>query len=185
MDPEPVKSPSGELTILRGRVVTRQVRKRAGMREGLVWIEAYLPLDVAAYAEFMDLTMSAHAGDPVAAAAASPDLASKALTPVDAHGEAMLPEQVVKLAHEHVLRGARIDLMHDEVARDDVRLVESFVNGPEVASPNFWPGAWVVVLKVDPASPVFAAVDAGVLDAVSFQAWVIKQPVVINLAAVE
>lgn len=165
-----------------GRVKRTRVSKSAGgMTEGLVWVEAYLPLDVEALAAFV--AKAQELGGPELAAEADPELASKALEPIDAHGEAMLPEAVIALAHGYLTDCRKVDVMHDGVARTEVDVVESFVNGPEVESPHFYPGAWVSVLKIDPASQLFADVDAGKLDAVSFQAWVSKVPVTVNLAA--
>ncbi|MGB0685821.1 MAG: XkdF-like putative serine protease domain-containing protein [Planctomycetota bacterium] len=166
-----------------GRIKTHKVRKADGMSEGLVWVEAYLPLDIESYAQFQALVVK-H-GSAVQAAAINPELASKALTPVDAHGEAMLPEGVVQLAHGFITNCRKIDVLHNEQVRNDVQVVESFVNGPEIASPNFWPGSWVCVLKVDPASELFPLVESEQLDAVSFQGWVVKTPVVINVEALE
>lgn len=149
------------------------------MTEGLVWVEAYLPFDPESFAAFA--AKARELGSAVAAATADPALAAKALDPIDAHGEAMLLEDLALLAHTFLVESRKIDVMHDEAARSSVRVVESFVNTPEVASPNYYPGAWVVVLKIDPGSPEWAEVEKGAIDAVSFQAFVKKVPVTIAL----
>lgn len=152
-----------------------QVRKGRGMQRGLIWVEVYLPFDAAAFAAFTALVLQL--GSAVAAAAHDPDLAKRALTPIDAHGEAMLAEDVEALAHGYLADSRAMDVMHDQSARSSLTVVESFVNGPEVASPHFWPGAWVIVMRVDPGSPEWDAIDAGKLGAVSFQAKVVKVPI--------
>lgn len=166
---------------LNPRVV--KVRKGAGrgMADGLVWVEAYLPFDVQAFHAFSGLV--AKHGSALEAAAVDPELADRALTPIDTHGEAMLPPALQALAHGFLVQSRKIDVMHDRQARDEVQIVESFVNGPEIASPHFWPGAWVVVLKMDPEGETFARVESGELDAVSFMALVTKQPIAANLDA--
>lgn len=142
------------------------------LTRGLVWVEAYLPLDPAAFAAFEVLRASL--GSAVAAAASDPELARRALTPIDSHGEAMLAADVEKLAHRFVLQSRKMDLQHSEEASPALAVVESFVNGPEVASPHFWPGAWVVVFEVAPGSPEWKGIESGALNAVSFQADVRK-----------
>lgn len=160
-----------------------RVRKAAGrgMAAGLVWVEAYLPFDSGAFAEFSALVKSS--GSIEAAAVANPELASKALTPIDSHGEAMLPADLEQLAHGFVANSRKLDVQHNRVPTSDLTLVESFINGPEVASPNFYPGAWVVVFKARPGSQVFLDLEAGKLDAVSFQDVVTKIHVIAKEAA--
>lgn len=167
----------------RPRVVKVRKAEGRGMAEGLVWVEAYLPLDVDAFHRFSGLV--AKHGSAEAAALADPALAELALTPIDTHGEAMLPEDLMQLAHAFVADSRKIDVMHDQQAREGVAVVQSFVNTPEVGSPNFWPGAWVTVLKIDQESEVWQRVESGELDAVSFMALVTKLPIAANLAAQE
>ena len=155
-----------------------RVRKTGrGMTEGLVYVEAYLPFDVEAFAEFAHKLKTA--GSAVAVQKADPDLAERALVPIDTHGEAMLQEDVIALAHAFVLQSRKIDVMHDGQVRNGVQVVQTFVNTPEIASPHFWPGAWVTVLKIDPGSPEWAEVESGALDAVSFQGFVSKVPITV------
>lgn len=159
-----------------------RVRKTARQLDaGLVWVEAYLPLDVQAFAEFSQKV--AELGSAELVAKADPDLARRALDPVDSHGEAMLREDLVKLAHGFLEQSRKMDVQHDENARSSLHLVESFMNGPEIASPNFAPGAWVVVFKCDPGSAEWAQIEKGELNAVSFQAWTTKVQVTIAEAA--
>ena len=163
------------------RVIPRAVRvqKGRGMVEGLIYVEAYLPFDPVAFAEFAELV--AKAGGVEVAAASNPVLASKALEPLDSQGEAMLAQDLIQLAHGFITDSGRVDVMHDQQARKSVNVVQSFVNTPEIASPNFYPGAWVVAIKLEPGSVEWAKVEAGELDAVSFQALVAKVPVLITM----
>lgn len=161
-------------------IVGRIVRKGGrGMTEGLVYVEAYLPFDPEAFGDFQT-AVKLH-GNAVKAAAAEPELARKALDPIDTHGEAMLPGDLLELAHGFLTRSSKMDVGHDEQARTSIAVVESFVNTPEIASPHFFPGAWVVVVKVEPGSDEWAAIEAGELDAVSFQATVLKVPVTVKI----
>lgn len=158
----------------------RVVATRKGARDmdaGLVWVEAYLPFDVQAFADFSELV--AKSGSAVAAQKIDPELCKRALDPLDAHGEAMLPEDLQQLAHSFLIESRKMDVGHDQRARSTVHLVESFLNTAEIASPKFWPGAWVAVFKVDPGSAEWAKIERGELNAVSFQADVFKIPVTI------
>lgn len=164
-----------------GRVVmARKVTNGRGMVEGRVWVEAYLPFNPEAFAAFA--AKAAELGTGLAgwkaAAAADPELATKALTPIDAHGEAMLAGDLEALADGFLVESRKMDAYHDQRVRPGVDLVGSFLNTPEVASPKFWPGAWVVIFRVAPDAPEFAAVEKGELNAVSFQAMVRKFPIV-------
>lgn len=165
--------------------VRQRVQKGRGMEQGLVYVEAYLPFDAEAFAGFVELVGKqdgkTQAERVSKAALADPDLCAKALDPVDTHGEAMLQDDVVALAHRFVTQSSKMDVMHDRVARGSVAVVETFVNTPEIASPHFWPGAWVVVLKVDPGTPEWDDLEAGKLDAVSFQGVVTKVPVTVTV----
>jgi hypothetical protein len=166
------------------RVVKAETFTRDGMEQGRVWVEAYLPFDAGAFAEFTRKALELGGGDQGyrLAAQADPELARKALDPIDAHGEAMLPEDLETLADGFLVQSRKIDVMHDENARAGINVVGSFLNTPEVASPNFYPGAWVTVIKVEAWTPEFRAIKAGTLNAVSFQALVSKIPVVVTPA---
>lgn len=170
--------------VVRGRVV----KSSRGMAEGLVWVEAYLPLDVPAFAEFSALV--AKSGGVSQAAKADPALAERALAPIDAHGEAMLPADLQQLAHGFLADSRKMDADHAKdangafIPRSELTLVESFVNGPEVASPLYAPGAWVTVFRVEKGSDLWARLDAGQLDAVSFATRVTKEPVVARIQEV-
>lgn len=158
-----------------------RVRKGQGMTEGLVYVEAYLPFDPAAFHAFA-AKMAQH-GSAAKAAKADPELAEKALTPIDTDGEAMLQEDVIKLAHRFVTQSQKMDIMHDLTPDRGARVVQTFVNTPEIASPLWWPGAWVVVLKVEKGSEAWQRIESGELGAVSFQANVGKQPIAAVLEA--
>lgn len=156
-----------------------RVRKGRGLTEGIVYVEAYLPFDPEAFADFQVL-LAKHAGDLHAATAADPALVSKALEPVDLHGEAMLQGDVIDLAHRFLLQSRKMDVQHDNITRDSLQVVETFVNTPEIESPHWYPGAWVVAFKVAEGSPEWAMIDDGTLDAVSFEALVARLPVTIT-----
>ena len=156
-----------------------RVRKGRGMQEGIVYVEVYLPFDPEAFGDFQTV-LAKHGGDVAAAATASPELASKALEPVDLHGEAMLQGDVIDLAHRFLIQSRKMDVQHDRETRDSLQVVESFCNTPEIESPHWYPGAWVVAFKVDQASEEWGLIEDGVLDAVSFEALVVQLPVVIT-----
>lgn len=172
-----------------GEVRARVVKTARGLEEGLVWVEAYLPFDVEAFAAYSALVVK-HGGDAVAAAAADPALADRALTPIDSQGEAMLPADLRQLAHGFVVASRKMDADHAQdaagefVLRPELQVVESFLNGPEVASPLYAPGAWVVVFKVEKGSDLWARIDAGDLNAVSFATNVRKARVVARVEEV-
>ena len=163
-----------------------QVKGR-DMSRGLLYVEAYLPADLEALAQFEALAATAHKGDYVKAAKAAPELAAKALTPIDSHGEGMLQDDVIALAHLVIKRGGKMDVMHSELTATkptpspNLSLVQSFVNTPEIGSPNYWPGAWVCVVEVKRDTPEWADVVSGKLNAVSFMAVVTKVPVALQL----
>jgi len=165
------------MTQVAKRRIGRIARKSAprGMDEGLVWVEVYLPFDPDAFRSFMALT--AKHGSAAAAAALDPELASKALDPIDSEGEAMMAPDLQQLAHGYLAGSRKVDVMHDEAAIETVQIVESFRNTEEVGSPHFAAGAWVVVLKVDKGSEEWRRIEANELDAVSFMAWTTKIPV--------
>lgn len=156
-----------------------RVRKGRGLTEGLVYVEAYLPFDPDAFGAF-GVEVLAHGGDVAKAAAANPELASKALEPVDLHGEAMLQGDVIDLAHRFLLQSRKMDVGHDGIPRDSLQVVQTFVNTAEIESPHWYPGAWVVAFKVEEGSPEWGMIEEGVLDAVSFEALVARLPVVIT-----
>lgn len=145
------------------------VRTRRELTRGLVWVEVYRPFDLQAWQEWSKLVLAA--GSHAAAAELDPALASRALGPVDMHKTGMLAPDLERFAREYLVRSRRTDRQHDTVPREDVRVVESFINGPEVASPNFWPGAWVAVLEIDKDSKIWRDVESGVLNGVSIMAF--------------
>lgn len=166
------------------RVRARVVKSSRGLTEGLVWVEAYLPLDVPSFAAFSRLVQEQ--GGVEKAVAADRVLAEKALRGIDAHGEAMLPEDLQQLAHGFLAHSRQMDADHAGgvgayVVRPELQLVESFLNGPEVASPLYAPGAWVAVFRVEKGSDLWARIDSGELDAVSFATAVTKEPVVARI----
>lgn len=157
--------------------MTPQGRSRAtkiDAARGLVWVEAYLPLDLDALADWTAL--EAEVGQE-AAIKQDPDLFARAITPIDSQGEGMTADQLELLAHRYLAISRKMDADHDLAVRDSVQVVESFINGPEIASPHFYPGAWVTVLKFDTSSPEWDRVQKGDLQAVSFMAYVDRTPI--------
>lgn len=147
----------------------RQVAAKAvDELRGLVWFEVYLPIDLEALAAFVALEKEK--GSAVAAAQADPELAARALTPIDSQGEAMRPEDLRLLAERFLTVSRQVDTDHDRIAKSSIQVVESWINGPEVASPKFWPGAWVVTFKFDTGSEEWTRFLSGELQAVSFMA---------------
>lgn len=159
--------------------IKSRVRKGRGMTEGLLYVEAYLPFDPVAFTEFVKKWQEL--GSAEAVEAAYPELAKKALVPIDTDGEAMLQDHVIKLAHAFMEQSQKMDVQHDGWERDSMQVVQSFVNTPEIASPNWWPGAWVTVIKVQKGTPEWDLFESGDLNAVSFQGDVIKTPVTANI----
>jgi hypothetical protein len=164
-----------------GQRIARVRKGSRSLETGLVWVEAYLPIDVEAFAEFSDLVSKGETAAELARRL--PELTRRALTPIDSHGEAMLPDDVADLGRQFLELSRRMDVEHDEQARPTVAIVESFINGPEIESPHFWPGAWVTVFKVAKNSEEWAAIERGDLNAVSFQAWTTKRPITITREA--
>lgn len=155
------------------RIHARKVTDDArGMKTGELWVECYLPFDPVSFASFRKLVEEV--GSTVAAIEADPKLAELAIAPIDSHLEAMLQADVELLAERFLVESRKIDVMHDERARPTCRIVQSFVNTPEIGSPLYFPGAWVAKLRVDANSKEWDAVEKRVLDAVSFAAWVLK-----------
>lgn len=163
------------------RIETRgRVRVAKSGPEGLVMAEVYLPFDAVSFGEFQELVI-ANGGDYDAAAAAAPELAHKAMMPIDSHGEAMLAPDIKAMAFEFVERRA-VDVQHDNEARPTVKVVQSFINDDLVASPHYWPGAWVLGVKVDTSSDEWAKIERGEIGAFSFQARVSKARVMVKIS---
>lgn len=154
------------------RIIKRTVKRDPrGMETGEVWVECYLPFSPEALLAF-DQLVAAHAGDADAAIEADPELAELALAPIDSYMEAMLAHDVVTLAERFLVESRKIDVMHDQRERASVRIVQSFVNDEQIASPLYFPGAWVAKLVVDPGSLEWSMIEDRIIDAVSFSAWV-------------
>jgi len=174
-----------------GRIVSIRKAATSGkvrtLTEGLVWFEVYLPFSPEKFAALQALaqlhTVEGQALNFAAAKLADPELYRLAAEPLDSHGEVMLAADLQQLAHVFLIESRKIDVMHDEVDRATVALVESFLNVEEVASPHYFPGAWVVVLRVAAGSEEWRKIEAGELNAVSFGATVTKIPIVIKTPA--
>lgn len=157
------------------------------MEVGRVWVEVFLPFDPAAYVSFLELAEALGGGETgiAAAAKADPALAERALAPIDSQGEAMTAPELQELADLFLLESRKMDAKHDYQARSSLKVVGSFINDEHVASPKFWPGAWVIVFTADPVSVEFKGIENGDYNAVSFNASVIKRPVVANVGTQE
>lgn len=89
---------------------------------------------------------------------------------VDTDGEAMTADQIEKLAHDFMLRSQKIDIGHDEIARE-IAVVESFMAREN--DPEFTPKAWVMGAKIFSDS-VWDRVISKELTAFSFSAYAVK-----------
>lgn len=156
-------------------------RARRTMTRGLVWVEVYRPMDMAAWKDFSALCKAA--GGIKAAAAQDPGLAERALTPIDWYGTGMLPQDLESFAHAYLVLSRQVDVQHDQRPIDEARIVQSFLNTDEIGSPHYWPGAWVVVIEVDPASAVWKAIESGKINAVSIMAFCTVVSVIADLEA--
>jgi hypothetical protein len=156
-------------------------RTRRTLSRGLIWVEVYRPCPSAAWKEFSALCKTA--GGIVPAAAQDPALAERALTPIDWYGTGMLPADLESFAHAYLVLSRQVDVQHDQNPINDARIVQSFLNTAEIASPHYWPGAWVVVIEVDPGSAVWTAIEAGKINAVSIMAFCRVVSVIADLEA--
>lgn len=170
-------TPPDPAQTLRGTVK----RSRRTLTRGLVWVEVYRPMDMAAWKDFSALVKSA--GSIEAAAVQDPALAERALTPVDWYGTGMLPHDLEAFAHAYLVLSRQVDVQHDQRPIDSARIVQSFLNTAEIASANYWPGAWVVVIEVDPASDAWKAIESGKINAVSIMAFCRVLNVIADLEA--
>jgi hypothetical protein len=156
-------------------------RTRRLMTRGLIWVEVYRPMDMQAWKDFSAAVKAA--GGIEAAAAKDPGLAERALTPIDWYGTGMLPGDLESFAHAYLVLSRQVDVQHDQRPTDSARIVQSFLNTDEIASPNYWPGAWVVVIEVDPGSALWSDIEAGKINAVSIMAFCRLVPVIADLEA--
>jgi hypothetical protein len=91
---------------------------------------------------------------------------------IDSHGEMMLPEDIVKLAHRTLLNSKHhsIDVMHDN-KQIKASIVESYI--AKANDPDYAEGAWVLSVKIMD-DDVWAMVKAGKLNGYSLEAMVYK-----------
>lgn len=101
---------------------------------------------------------------------------------IDAHGEAMTPDAVEQMAHAFMQQviakgGMVIDTEHDNVAVSAYP-VESYI---ETRSDVDWPvGSWVMGVKIADET-IWKKVMSGELNGFSFEAFVKKMPVVVEV----
>ncbi len=98
----------------------------------------------------------------------------------DAHGDFMRAEHIRKMAHNFLAAGRvnKVDVQHDNVARSNVEVVESYI--AKEGDPVFIPGSWVVGVRVlDEA--LWEAVKSGELNGFSMQAKVFTKNVEIEV----
>jgi hypothetical protein len=126
---------------------------RSDMVRGLVWFVNYAALDPSAVkAEQLDL-----------------------------HGAAMLPEDVEKFAHRWLAFSRSIDIEHDGVGRP-VHVIESFFNGPSIASPA-WPiNSHALRLDVAQSKEALDGLRSGKLNSVSLDAYTFNKVVRLPVA---
>jgi hypothetical protein len=91
---------------------------------------------------------------------------------IDSHGEMMLPEDIVKLAHRTLLNSKNhsIDVMHDN-KQIKASIVESYI--AKKNDPDYAEGAWVLSIKIMDDN-VWAMIKAGKLNGYSLEAMVYK-----------
>lgn len=101
---------------------------------------------------------------------------------VDAHGEAMMAEDIEKMCHEFLrlaasTKGAVIDKNHDNVALSAYP-VESYI---ETEEGKDWPvGSWIMGVKIEDPT-IWAEVKSGKLNGYSFEAMVRKLPIIVEV----
>lgn len=177
--------------VSRAQVKIARVRKGTDggvLKEGLIYAEVYLPFDPKAFSDFWTQVEALMTANTVLTQrdayrqviAAQPDLARLALDPIDSQGEVMLQDDLIKMAEDFLVHSRKLDAFHDKQPREGLKVVQSFVNTPEIASPNFFPGCWVLVVKIQPGTPEWLMVDSGVLEAVSFETLVNKTLVTVR-----
>ena len=90
---------------------------------------------------------------------------------LDTHGDHMTPEGVEKLAHQflHMDLGAAMDLQHNGKPLTGCRVAESYI--ATEATRHWSKGSWVVTFHVT-NDHIWAAIEEGKLNGVSFAAWV-------------
>lgn len=99
---------------------------------------------------------------------------------LDTYGDAMLPDDIEKMAHEFLTNNDLtkvVDTNHDNIANGSY-IIESFIARKD--DPNFTEGAWVVGIKV-PDSLVWKKVKRGELSGLSMEALVYKVPAVADI----
>lgn len=91
---------------------------------------------------------------------------------IDSHGEMMLPEDIVKLAHRTLLekKNHDFDIMHNGKAVK-ASIIESYI--ARKLDPDYTEGAWVLAVKILD-EPIWQMVKAGKLNGYSLEAMVYK-----------
>lgn len=101
---------------------------------------------------------------------------------VDAHGEAMMAEDIEDMCHKFLqvvakTGGAVIDKSHDNQALAAYP-VESYI---ETEEEKDWPvGSWIMGVKIEDPT-IWASVKAGDLNGFSFEAMVRKLPIIVEV----
>lgn len=86
----------------------------------------------------------------------------------DAHGHSMTAEEIEKMAHGFLKnrRSTNIDVNHDNNVDYGCAMVESFI--ARAGDPDYMPGAWVGVVKVD-NDEIWRMVKEGEITGFSFE----------------
>ena len=168
-----------------------KVRAKSAEMEGVVYAEVYLPIDFDALLEFEALVAARVRAEGISydeavldVSASQPELADRALRPIDSQGEFMRAHTVQALAELWMRSSRAFDTDHNRQATEACWVIGSFVNDATIASPSFWPGAWVVVFRFDKASAEWASIVSGERQAVSFMAWTADETVTIRVEEV-
>ena len=110
------------------------------------------------------------------------DPTSVSVEDLDLHGAGMLPADVQQFAHLWLAHSRSIDINHDGIGRP-IFVVESFFNGPDIASPA-WPiNSHATHLDVSHSEEAFNGLRDGSLNAVSLDAYTFNR--VVRLPAAE
>ena len=99
---------------------------------------------------------------------------------LDTYGDMMLPEDIEKMAHDFIASGQldqKIDRQHDNKSTGSFP-VESYI--AKANDPDYPEGAWILGVKVVDRS-LWDDIKSGKVNGYSFEATVVKKPVVVEI----
>lgn len=95
-------------------------------------------------------------------------------------GDFQTKEMVREFAYGFMANGFELDVDHDNVARDGLRVVESFIARED--DPDFLPGSWVVGVYVGD-DEVWGKIRRGEINGFSWEGWVKSVPAELDMLA--